>query len=796
MKATTAGVNDLIWRRQAMGWVLLVFCLYGLPARGQYRLSGQVRAAGTGGVVVAANVVVPAAGKGTLTDPEGSYQLLLPAGRYQVSFSSVGYQTQIHTLTLGQDTRLDIALQENSKQMEEVTVTGRTEGQHVKSLQMSHIQLDLLQIRKVPVVFGESDVLKALTLQPGIATVGEGAGGFHVRGGRSDQNLILLDGAPLFNSSHLLGFFTSVSPDAIRDVALYKGGLPAAYGGRLSSLLTLNLRPGHAQEHRISGGVSPISSRLLVEGPLLRDKVTFLAGGRLAYPNWILRSFPGNTKKSRAFFYDGNVKIQYQLNDKHTTSLTAYRSYDDFKFPADTVYSWQSNLVSWRWHSQFSPALSLSVQALHSDYGFATEGGNPDYGFVLRSTIRHREVKADLLFSPSRRHKTELGGSVIGYNGSPGALKPTGASSSINPLTLSRSYGLEQAAYLSHEWALLPELSLQAGLRYSAFQLRGPGQVYRYEAGQPRSAETLTDTTRFSRGDILKSYGGWEPRLALRLGLGPKTALKGHYQRTRQYLHLITNTTAISPVDFWKLSDAYVPPQVADQVGLGLVRSFRDNGWEATLEGFYKDLQSLVEYKDGATLLLNPHLETELLPGKGRAYGVEGSLHKLKGRFTGQAAYTYSRSWVALQTPYAQEQVNNGSYFPASFDRPHNLALTGGWDLRKGWTLASNFVYTSGRPATYPDGKYLFNGVPVVHYSRRNADRIPDYHRLDVSFTKDTRRTKDQPSYQLWVVSLYNVYARKNPYSIYFTSDQSVTRSYRLAVFGALIPSLTWNFYF
>lgn len=782
------GLAAILW--------LLLWWLLTLPAFAQYKLTGIINDVITKKPIIAANIIVKNNTKGAVSDVNGSFNMSLPAGNYQITFSSLGYQSQTRNVAIRQNTRLTINLVQTNQQMEEVTITGKAPDQNIKSVQMSRIQLDMINIKKIPVVLGESDIIKVLTLQPGVSTVGEGAGGFNVRGGKVDQNLVLLDGAPLFNTSHLLGFFASVSPDAIQDVSLYKGGIPAQFGGRISSLLTLKMRPGNYEKIKLSGSVSPISSRLLLEGPILKNKLTFLVGGRVAYPNWIIRTFPGDTKKNKAFFYDLNSKLQFKLNEKNFTSLTLYRSFDDFKFPEDTLYSWQSQAASWQWNSLVSDKFSFSVNAIHSEYGFNTEGLTPAYGFKLNSSIQHQEIKTDLIFTPTPRHKMEVGASTIRYQINPGDMNPTHAESNINPLQLEKEYGIEQAAYISEDWTLLPQVSLQIGLRYSKFKNTGSGQVNQYETDLPRSTETITDTLVYNKGQTIKTYAGWEPRVALRVEIDNKTAIKLNYNRTRQYLHLISNTTAISPVDFWKVSDTYVPPQVADQVGLGLFRNFQNNNWETSIEAFYKDMQSLVEYKNGARLLLNRSIETDLLAGKGKAYGMEVSVHKNIGRLTGQASYTYSRSLVALQTPYATEQVNQGKYFPSTFDRPHNLALSGLYTLSKGWTFATNFVYITGRPATYPDGKYLLNEVPVVNYSRRNADRIPDYHRMDISFTKDTRKTKNQEKYQLWVVSFYNLYARKNPYSIYFTNESTRTKSYRLAVFGTIIPSVTWNFYF
>ncbi|CAA9289526.1 MAG: TonB-dependent receptor [uncultured Adhaeribacter sp.] len=779
-------------------WLGCALLLAAPKTRGQtaFPLSGTIVSGNSREPVAAASIVIKNSTKGAVTDEKGNFDLLLPGGTYQVTISALGFQTQTRQVYLKRPIRFTVYLLETSQQMQEVIISGRTPDQNVRDVQMGRIQLDLLQMRKIPVVLGESDIIKVLTLQPGVSTVGEGSGGFNVRGGRTDQNLVLLDEAPLFNTSHLLGFFTSVNTDAIQAVTLYKGNIPAAYGGRLSSLLAIRTKAGNPEKIKLTGGISPISARFQIDGPIIKDKLTFLVGARVAYPNWVMKSFRGETKQNRAFFYDINGKINYQLNPKNSISLTAYRSFDNFKFPEDTLYSWQSNAATLQWRHLVSDKLTFAVTALHSHYGFGTEGLREGYNFELNSTIQHQEIKADVLYTPGIRHKLELGASQISYQLQPGNLKPTGDNSSINALTIAHEFAREGGAYLSEEWALTPAFTLQAGLRYSWFRNIGPNRIFGYQPTVPRSTETIVDTLSFKKGESIKNYGGWEPRLALRVGLGNNTSVKASYNRTRQYLHLISNTTAISPVDFWKVSDAYVPPQIADQWAVGIFQNFKNNAWETSVEGFYKNLGDLVEYKNGATLLLNPALETDLLKAKGKAYGIEGSLHKNTGRLTGQISYTYSRTFTAVQTSFAAEQVNNGEYYPSHFDRPHNLAVSTLWDLKKGWTLAGNFVYITGRPATYPDGNYIFNNTTVVDYSRRNADRIPDYHRLDASLTKDTRKSKDQEKYSLWVVSLYNVYARKNPYSIFFTRYFDRTKAYRLSVFGTIIPSVTWNFNF
>lgn len=755
-------------------------------------LSGTVRDAVMKVPLSGVTVYVLELQKGTTTDENGQYSITLPLGSYTIRFTGVGHYKVSRAVRLMDDTTLDVELLPAITELDELEVKGRKDDANVQSSDMGVVRLNVATLRKIPVVFGETDIVRSLMLQPGISNVGEGAGGFNVRGGRVDQNLVLLDGAPLFNTSHLLGFFSNLNPDVIQDVTLYKGPPPARYGGRLSSALVMNTRNGSPDRWNIRGGVGTISSRLVVDGPVLGNKLTLMAGGRLAYPNLIIGLFPDLFRGSRASFNDLNGKLTYQPNDRHRVSLSAYHSADHFKFPADTTYGWRSGTASLRWNALLSPTLSTEVSLLQSTYQFDVDSPKPFYEFSLRSHIRQREANAGFTFTPHSSHRIEAGAGYIHYQIQPGQLRPAATESSIRPLSIETELGQELSAYLQEEWTLNRALTLTAGLRYVRFNTLGPYTRYLYEAGVPSSPETLTDSISYGQGERVQQYGGWEPRLALRIGLGPQQSVKLSYNRSRQFLHLISNTTAISPVDFWKLSDPFVPPQVADQYAIGLFRNWKDNSIETSVEAYYKDITNLVEYRNGAELLLNPYLETALLRALGKAYGVELAINKTKGRLTGTFNYTYSRSLLATRTEFASEAINRGEWYPTLFDRPHMANLTGSYQLGKGWTGSANFTYTTGRPNTYPDGQYIVNGIPMINYSQRNRDRLPDYHRLDMSLSYDSRRTRQQTRYSIWAFSVYNFYGRRNPYSIYFQNF----RSYQLSVFGSIIPSVTWNFHY
>jgi hypothetical protein len=777
---------------------LLVFLLidYGYSAPlAWHKVEGYITDNDTKKPIAGANISIRAIGVGAFSDSTGYFVMRVPQGRYDVFITSVGYKLKVRNIEVKDKIRLDVELNVEVKQLEEVIVTGKTADHNVKEAQVGNIQLDIAQLQKTPIVLGEPDIIKTLILQPGVNTVGEGAGGFNVRGGRADQNLVLIDGAPIFNTSHLLGFFSNVSPDAVQEVNLYKGHISPQYGGRVSALLDMKSKNGNEEGMSYTGGVSPMSLRLFADGKVAKN-LTMVAGGRIAYPNWIINLLPEEFNQNKAFFYDTSLKLNYKLNEKNRLSLFVYRSFDNFKFPEDTLYRWNNDIASFQWRSALSKKISVNFSAIHSGYKYDIEGLKPFLEFVTTSSIQHRELKLDFSYLPSEKFTVDFGGSTIWYSLSPASRKPNGGESSINPLTLQNERARESAFYANTNWEVADWLSLQVGLRYSYFSQVGQKDIFSYQEGQPKSLQTIIDTVSYQKGEKIVNYGGLEPRAVLRIGLDDFNALKISYNRSRQYLHLISNTTAITPVDFWKVSDQYIPPQLSSQYSIGFYRNFKENEYEASVEGYYKDLQNLVEYKNNAVLLLNPAIETDILRAVGRAYGVELSIKKNKGKIYGQASYTYSRSLVAVQTSFSQEQINEGEYFPSNFDRPHNLNITAIVPLGIGWTFTSNFTYSTGRPATYPDGLYRLENALIVDFAFRNRDRIPDYHRLDISFSKDTRRSREQKRYHVWNVAFYNLYGRRNPYSIFIAQSGAVARPYRLSVFGTVIPSVTWNFHF
>ncbi len=742
-------------------------------------------------------VSIPAAHKGTTTDDQGMFSFLLDVDNYIIVFSAIEYRSLSQPVYILDKNFITVELKKRlPSELPEVIVEIRRKDANVSDVKMSTININLAQLRKTPLVFGEADILKALTLQTGITTIGEGAGGFSVRGGNADQNLVLIDGAPLFNTSHLLGFYSTISPESVQDFTLYKGAIPASFGGRLSSLISLNIKPGNDNKIRYSTSISPISLHFFADGPIIKNKLTFSAGGRIAYPKLIMNQFPGSVSQSSAFFYDGDAKLVYKFNLRNQISASLYRSYDIYTFSGDTSYSWKSTVVAVNGRSDFSKKLSMFYNVNSSYYSSDINGLQKNFQFRLRNTIQHQEAKAALHFQATDQIYIESGYNFIHYEVSPGELNPTQSASLINPQSVQKEFGNETAKYILGRFEITSFISLEAGIRHSDFSYRGPHTIYQYAPGVPASRETIINNIQYSKGKSIQTYQGIEPRLILKIGLNYATSIKLSYSKTRQYLQLVSNTIAITPVDYWKLSDPMVQPAIAEQVAAGFFKNFQNDAIETSLEGFYKTSENLIDYKNGASLSMNPYINSDLLPAKGRAYGIELNVKKPKGKITGQLAYTWSRSLITDITSFPGEQVNGGTYYPSSYDRPFDLSLTGGIKLGNGWDFGCTFIYISGRPSTYPDGTYVINNTIVTNYSLRNGDRLPDYNRFDISFSHDSRRFAEQKKYTIINFTLYNVYARKNPYSIFFQRDGRVLNSYELSVLGTIVPSITLSFYF
>ncbi|MCX2742089.1 TonB-dependent receptor [Pontibacter anaerobius] len=760
-------------------------------------LSGHVREAKTKEPGIGATVLIEELKKGTVTDAKGYYTFSVPAGNYTLEVRTVGMVTDRRKLKLQQSRIVDVELFEVTKELREVEVSAVAPDQNVKSLDMGVARLSIRDVKTVPAFLGEVDVVRSVLAMPGVTTVGEGATGFNVRGGSIDQNLILQDDAPLFNSSHLFGFFSVFNPDMVKDVTLYRGGISSRYGGRVSSVLDVKMKDGNKQAPVVSGGIGLLSSRLMVEGPIVKDKASFVLGGRGAYPKLLLRYVPDKSvRESDAYFYDFNAKLSYVLSEKDQLTVSGYLSRDSFRFGADTTYAWGTATGTVKWNHTFNNKLLSTVTAVAGDYKYGVSAETAPYNYSLDSNIRYKLLQADLGYEPSAQHKLGLGFAVTSYNLNPGVLKPGSEQSSLAHISMPSEKSLETAVYLDHEYTISPGISVSYGLRYSSYFNLGPGDVYVYNPEVPRRASSIIDTLQFADGELIKRYNYLEPRAALRVALGENSSVKLGYNRMVQYIHLISNTAAASPVDIWKASNPYLKPQVGDQVALGLFQNLEENSIELSAEGYYKKMHNLVEYKDGARLLLNNTLDADLLPGDGKAYGLELMVRRKGKKLTGWASYTFSRSLRQVNGPTEEEKINKGSFFPSNYDKPHDFTMVLNQQLSRLISLSANFTYSTGRPITYPESVSKIGGLLMVNYSERNQHRIPDYHRLDVALTIDGTNKRNVNKISSWTFSVYNLYGRKNPYSVFFKPiyGGTIPQAYRLSVIGSAVPAITYNF--
>jgi len=760
-------------------------------------VSGYVRSLNTEEPLIGSTIYVHQLDTGTASDLDGYYSIVIPTGVYALEANSVGLEPQIQQLNLTRDTTLNFTLADKVITLSEVVVSEEAIDQNVSDVSLGKTKLDIMTIKGIPAFMGEADVIRTLLLLPGVTTVGEGASGFNVRGGSIDQNLIMIDETPIYNISHLFGIFSGFNQDLIQDVTLLKGGIPAQYGGRLSSVLDVKTREQVQNKFSGKGGIGMIASRLTLDIPVVKDKLSVTLGGRISYSDYLMRLLPdAELKNSSAWFYDANVKLNYNINKKNTMHISYYSSKDEFVLPSDTAYNWGTNNLSVRWNHLFGENLVGSLTGAYSKYQYGVGNEEEKYAFDWDAGIDNISAKADFSWGTGDNNKLNFGGSFIRYSFLHGDLRP-GSQSSVLPISISDEYANEFAIYAGDEWAISEKYSLMAGLRYSYFQSIGPSEVNIYEEGQPISEESLIDVKTYDNGEVINSYGGFEPRLSFRMGLPSNSSLKFSYNRMYQYIHLLSNTMAVTPIDIWKPSSLYIRPQYSNQYSIGYFKNFLENSIETSVEIFYKDITDLLEYKDGARLVLNKYIEEELIHGDGRAYGIEFFVRKKLGQLTGWVAYTYSRAERKVIGFDEEETINSGEYYPTYYDRPHDLSFTGHYQITRRWSFSANYIFMTGRPATFPENKYIIDRFTVAGYGERNKYRIPDYHRLDISFTLAGNLKRKKKWDGSWTFSVYNLFARKNAYSVYFKAENgAVPQAYKLSVIGTAFPSITYNFKF
>ena len=783
----------------------LIFSLFiGLSFLGysqeKFTLSGTIFEAKGQETLIGANILIYDLKTGTISNEYGFYSITLDQGTYEVTVSTMGYNTLQQTLNLDRNISLDFTLVEALETLDEVVIESNIESLDLKTPQMSVNSLNASSIKQIPVVFGEADVIKAITLLPGVSSGGEGAAGFNVRGGATDQNLILLDEATIFNSSHLFGLFSVFNPDAIKNLKLYKGGIPAKYGGRVSSVLDIYQKDGNKNEFHANGGLGLVASRLLLEGPLKKGTGSFLLGGRATYAHLFLPLFDLNNV---AYFYDLNTKLSYNLNKKNSIYLSGYFGRDVFNISDSFENTYGNTVVNFRWNHLFSEQLFSNLSLIYSDYYY---GLNLNFvGFEWNSGIQNMNIKYDFKQYINDRYKLEYGLHSTYYRFNPGIISPNGPDSGINREELINKFAFENAIYLDVNQQLTDRLALSYGARLSSFLRLGQKEINVYENNQ--AVEFNSDlqlyekinpigTRSDSHGKVIKSFLNIEPRFALSYQLNDNTSLKTSYNRMTQYLHLMSNTSSPAPLDVWAPSGEFIQPQILDQVAVGYFKNYK--AYSLEVESFYKIIKNRIDYIDGANLIANDAIEQVILNGRSRAYGLEVLLRKNKGRFTGWFAYTLSKSEQQTKGQNTSDPgINNGNWYNTPYDKTHDISITSSYALSEKWKLNANFIFQTGQPTTYPNGQYSFNGLVVPTFEARNSSRLEAYHRFDISGTYTPKSNKEKRWKGEWVFSIYNLYNRKNTQSLNFRENQDTgqNEAVKLSLFGA-IAAVSYNFKF
>ncbi len=792
-------------------WLLLTMLIISSWAFAQkFTLSGYVKDASNGETLIGSTIFVREIGGGSVTNVYGFYSITLPSGDYTVEYRYIGFETIVKNISLQKDERIDVELGETDTELEAVVVTSEAVNSNVTNIEMSTAQLDIKSISKIPAFAGEVDIIKSIQLLPGVSSVGEGASGFNVRGGGVGQNLVLLDEAPVYQTSHLFGFFSVFNPDAVKDVKLYKGGIPARYGGRLSSILDIRMKEGNSKKHEVSGGIGTVFSRLAVEGPIVKDKASFIVAGRRSYIDVLARPFTDVLDNGAAlYFYDLTAKTNININEKNRIFFSGYFGRDVFRFDELQGFDWGNATGTLRWNHLINDKFFSNFTIFYSDYDYGFAFGEDDRdNFKWDSNIFTYNFKPEFTYFINTDNELTFGGELLLYRFKP--ANATGASDGIvTDVSLDEKKGLEASFYIANDQSLNERISLQYGLRFSSFSYLGDGVAYQYGDTIPGERRPVTGQEEYDNFETIANYNNLEPRLAIRYELNDNSSIKASYNRMNQYIHLISNTVASTPIDVWQPSTNNIKPQQGDQVALGYFRNFFDNKLETSAEVYYKWNRNQVDYIDGADIFINEFLEGELLSGLGRAYGLELYVKKSSGRLNGWVSYTLGKSELKVDgINYGNDiELRRGNWYPTRFDQRHNLKITSNYQLNKRITLGAIFTYISGTPTTFPTDRYSWQGyvIPLVENERNNV-RIPDYHRLDLSFTLDNvffkKPEKDNSDYL--VISIYNLYGRRNPFSIYFaqgtdrvpTGQPVETQATQVAILGTVLPAISYNFKF
>lgn len=765
-------------------------------AQKKVTLSGYLRDSGSSEALIAATIYVKELGIGTQSNNYGFYSISVPAGSYNVIYSYIGYNTQTKQVNITDDIVMDIGL-EAENVLKEVEITSERRDKNVSGTQMGTISISAQKIKQLPVIFGETDILKTLQLMPGVQSAGEGNAGFYVRGGGPDQNLILLDDAVVYNTGHLFGFFSVFNTDALNNVTLIKGGMPANYGGRLSSVVDVSMKEGNMKEFHAEGGIGLIASRLTLEGPIKKEKGSFMLSGRRTYIDVLIKPFASGTlANSGYFFYDANLKANYKITDKDRVYLSGYFGRDQFRFGNESGtfnadIPWGNSTATLRWNHLFNNKLFLNTTAVYNDYQFSFGAKQGDVEFKLSSGVRDWNGKIDLDYYSTFNHKFKTGIAYTYHKFIPNQVSGTAGEVELEPNNALIKYAHEGGAYILDEFEPTKWLKINAGIRYSWFAQSGPYSVYETDLNGKR-----TDSTTYSKGETVKTYGGWEPRLNLRFELNSSSSIKASAAKAYQYIHLVSNNGSTLPTDLWVPSTLIVQPQQAWQYSIGYFKNFLDDALETSVEVYYKDMQNQVEYRQGYVPNTIQDPELDFVFGTGESYGVEFFINKTKGKFTGWIGYTLS--WTYRTFP----DLNKGNPYPAKYDRRHDLSVVASYEMNKKWTVSAIFVYGSGNAITLPTNYYFIDQTIVPEYSELNAYRLFPYHRLDLSavLTPQKQIRKNKRWRSSWAFSVYNVYSRQNPYFLYVDTRGNVTQGIEASVkqvsIFPILPSITYNFKF
>ena len=778
---------------------------YGKYAKATFH--GKILDGKDGKPLAGASVFIDNLKIGANSDKNGDYHLQAPVGEHTIRISYMGYDDTKEKIKLVSDGSINFKVYEKAIKLGEVVIYSERAESNVSGTQMSIVKLDVKAIKELPVSIGGKDIIRSITLMPGVQTIGEFGTGYNVRGGSADQNLILIEDVPIFNLSHLFGLISVVNSDGISNVTLLKAGISAKYGERASSVMDIQLGPANPDKTTVKGGIGIINSSLYLETPLIDNKINLLIGARSSYSNWLLHSIPDiDLMNSSAHFYDADALLSFNVNDRNKIDLFGYLSNDRFGFAGTTDYKYTNLLGSLRWKHTFSNQFFFNLTAGISDYRFQVSESDTSRlweAYRINSGVLYKNTKWNFSWLPNKNHSIDLGINAALYNIQPGKLIGLSDSTIIKPAQMLPEKALESAIYITDNITISPRLALDAGVRYSLYTYLGPNKIYIYQSGVPRSRGSVIDSLTYANNKPICRYSGLEPRISLRFTLSDNSSVKLSYNRIHQYINLVSNTAVMAPTDVWKLSSPNLKPLTCDHFAVGYFKNFKNNMYETSIEAYYKSLTNAIEYKNGADLLLNPYLEADLTNVRGYNYGVELYVKKNSGRLTGWVSYTFSRSLQQSNGVFTEDKINDNQIFPSNFDRPNNLILNANYHISKRWRFNGTFTYSTGRPVTLPELKFDYQGYQLLYYSDRNKYRLPDYHRLDVSMTLDESLKIKRKWKGSWTFSIINLYGRKNAYSVYYQKGaHMVSNEYRqydtymLYIIGRPLPMLTYNFTF